>query len=62
MTPKNTILINLSFIQSCNINQNNVLKLRTFYFELELLQVTSARKQLLKKVSSEGQVKKFFTS
>ena len=42
---KYMILINLSFIQSWNINLNNVLKLRTFYFELELLKVTSTRKQ-----------------
>ena len=34
---KYMILMYLSFIQSCNINLINFLKLRTFNFELELL-------------------------
>ena len=34
---KYMILINLSFVQNCNINLNNFLKLRTFHLELKLL-------------------------
>ena len=59
---KYVILIYLSFIQSCNINLTNFLKLRTFNFELELLKGYLHCKTITsRKVSSEAQVKNFFT-